>query len=80
MTSATGGDVLEMRVGPGLPALALRRIGAFVWIGTSAAAVAPREATQTVDGLVRWARVDLGAAARSRRRGHGSRGRPRPSG
>jgi hypothetical protein len=62
VTTATLGDVVEMRVGPGLPALALRRTGAFVWIGTSAAAVAAREAPHTAEGVVRWALVDLAAA------------------
>jgi len=62
VTSATSGDSLELRVGPGLPALGVRRTEGYVWIGTSAAAVAGREAPRPRDGLVRWARVDLAAA------------------
>jgi hypothetical protein len=58
----TAGDVREIRVGPGLVALALRRAGDFVWIGSSSRALSglgtPRPAAPTV----RWARVDLGAA------------------
>jgi hypothetical protein len=62
VTAATAGDAVEMRVGPGLEALALRRTGAFVWIGTSAAAVAARETPLPDEGVVRWGRVDLTVA------------------
>ncbi len=56
------GDTLELRVGPGLPALAIRRAGEFVWIGSSARAVSGLAAPQAAGDLVRWARVDLAAA------------------
>ncbi len=59
---AREGDTLELRMGPGLPALALRRSGDFVWIGSSAAAVAGLVAPQPAGDLVRWTRVDLGWA------------------
>jgi hypothetical protein len=55
------GDVLELRVGPGLPALALRRTGEFVWIGSSAQTLAASAAPRPAEPVVRWARVDLGA-------------------
>jgi hypothetical protein len=56
------GDTLELRLGPGLPALAIRRAGEFVWIGSSARAVSGLAAPQPAGDLVRWARVDLAAA------------------
>lgn len=58
--SRTGG-VVEMRVGPGLPALALRRAGEFVWIATAAGALEGLGVPRGAEGLVRWARVDLAA-------------------
>lgn len=59
---AKAGDVLELRVGPGLPALAIRRTGDYVWIGTSARALAGLAAPRPAGDLVRWARLDLVAA------------------
>jgi hypothetical protein len=55
------GDAREIRVGPELPALALRRTGEFVWIGPSAhdLAAAPRPTRAAT--LTRWGRVDLRA-------------------
>ena len=65
---APAGEVRELRVGPGLVALALRRVGDFVWIGSSASALSglgePRPAAPTV----RWARVDLEAVRGERDR------------
>ena len=55
-------DSLELRLGPGLPALALRRTGEFVWVGSSARALAGVTAPQPAGPVVRWARVDLAAA------------------
>jgi hypothetical protein len=62
-TSVTSaGDVREIRVGPGLVALALRRAGDFVWIGSSAGALSGLGAPRPAAPTVRWARVDLAAA------------------
>ena len=55
------GDAIEMRVGPGLPTLALRRTGDFVWIGTSVGMIAGLVAPRPAGDVVRWARVDLTA-------------------
>ena len=55
-------ESLELRVGPGLPTLAIRRTGDFVWIGSSAATLAALGAPRSGGDLVRWGRVDLSAA------------------
>ena len=55
-------DALELRVGPGLGALALRRTGDFVWVGSSARVLAGLAAPRPAGAVVRWARVDVGAA------------------
>ena len=51
----------EIRVGPGLPALAFKRAGAVLWVASSAKELeaAPTPAMQT--DLLRWAEVDLSA-------------------
>jgi hypothetical protein len=54
--------LLELRVGPGLPTLALRRSGEFVWIGSSAATLAALGVPRPAGDVVRWGRVDLAAA------------------
>jgi hypothetical protein len=59
--TVTSGAVHELRVGPDLPALALRRTGDFVWLGSSAAAIASAQAPHALGDVVRWARVDLAA-------------------
>ncbi len=56
------GDARELRAGPGLPVLALRRTGDFVWIGSSARALADAAAPRPSAEVVRWARLDLRAA------------------
>ncbi len=60
-TVSTAGDVREIRLGPGLAALALRRAGDFAWIGSSAGALAAAGVPRAVDPTVRWTRVDLRA-------------------
>jgi hypothetical protein len=60
--AVTTGDVREIRVGPGLVALAVKKTGDFVWIGSSAAALAGAAAPRPADPVLRWARVDLAAA------------------
>jgi hypothetical protein len=51
----------EVRVGPDLAAMALRRTGGFVWIGRSAAELADVATPTRSSDVVRWARVDLDA-------------------
>jgi len=58
---AATGAVHELRLGPDLPVLALRRTGDFVWIASSAAALASVQAPRPAGDVVRWARVDLQA-------------------
>ena len=58
------GDAKEIRVGPELPAIALRRTGDFVWIGPSARDLAGVSAPRSSGDVVRWARLDLDAARR----------------
>ncbi len=55
------GDIQELRVGPSLPALALRRMGAVVWVGPSAQSLREVPAPRASGELVRWAQVDLTA-------------------
>jgi hypothetical protein len=55
------GDVQELRVGPGLPALALRRTGALLWVGASARDLKDLPEPRAEVDLIRWAQVDLGA-------------------
>jgi hypothetical protein len=52
----------EIQVGPGLPALALRRTGAWVWLGPSAQALASVQAPRAAGDVVRWGRLNLEAA------------------
>jgi hypothetical protein len=52
----------ELRVGPGLPVLALRRAGEIVWIGPAASALADAPVPRTAPAILRWARADLAAA------------------
>lgn len=61
VTVVAVGDARELRVGPGLPALAISRTGEFVWIGPAAAELADARAPRPAPELVRWARVDLRA-------------------
>lgn len=51
----------EIQVGPGLPALALRRTGAYIWLGPSARALSAVAAPKSAGDVVRWGRVDLSA-------------------
>jgi hypothetical protein len=55
------GETREIRVGADLPALALRRTGAYVWLGRSAAELADAPTPAAGGDLIRWARVDLEA-------------------
>jgi hypothetical protein len=60
--AVTTGDVSEVRVGPGLVALAVRRTGDFLWIGSSLAALAGAATPRPADPVLRWAQIDLAAA------------------
>lgn len=53
------GDVQEIRVGPGLPALALRRMGGLLWVGASARDLKDLPQPRADADLIRWAQVDL---------------------
>jgi hypothetical protein len=56
------GCATELQVGPGLPALAIRRVGAWLWVGPSAASLREAPAPRADGALVRWSTLDLGAA------------------
>jgi hypothetical protein len=55
------GDVREIRIGPALPALALKRTGTFVWIGESARALEGVAEPSPSPGVARWGHLDLSA-------------------
>ena len=59
--AVTVGDARELRAGPGLPVLAVRRTGDFVWIGSSARALAAVATPRAAGEVSRWARLDLRA-------------------
>jgi len=61
VSMAAVGDARELRAGPGLPVLALRRTGDFVWIGSSASALATVAPPRPSAEITRWARLDLRA-------------------
>jgi len=61
VTIAQVGDTRELRVGPDLPALAFRRTGRFVWLGSSARDLAGLPQPEPSTDVVRWGTVDLGA-------------------
>lgn len=72
------GDLTEVQVGPALPALALRRAGAFLWLGPSAQALRELPAPTKAEGLIRWAKVSLGAVRAEGTRWVKVEGPPRP--
>ena len=49
-------------MGPGLPALALRRVGGMLWVGPSAASLQGLPSLSADADLIRWAEVNLDAA------------------
>lgn len=55
------GAAQEIRVGPGLPALALRRAGPVLWAAPSARDLEDVPAPRADSAVLRWARVDLDA-------------------
>ena len=59
--SATG-ETRQYLMGPGLPALAWRRMGDFVWLGPSAAELRSAPAVSWSSEVVRFAKLNLAAA------------------
>ncbi|MDP2875623.1 MAG: hypothetical protein Q8O00_05510 [Holophaga sp.] len=60
-TAVKEGDAQELRVGPNLPALAIRRTGGFLWVGPSAKALQSVLTPAPGGDLIRWTRVNLTA-------------------
>lgn len=60
-TVVRAGDTQEIRVGPELVALAVKRTAGFVWVGPTARDLATVPAPKATSDLVRWAQVDLAA-------------------
>jgi hypothetical protein len=71
-------DITEIRIGPGLPAIAWRRTGGFLWLGASAAALATVPTPQPAAELLRWGRLDLEAVAAEARRWESAEGPASP--
>jgi hypothetical protein len=55
------GDAQEVQVGPGLPALAIKRTGAFLWIAARADHLKDIHTPTEDPDLLRWAKLDLNA-------------------
>lgn len=55
------GDAQELRVGPDLAAVAVRRTGRFLWLGPDAAALSGSTEPVAAPGVIRWGRLDLAA-------------------
>jgi hypothetical protein len=68
----------EIRVGPGLPALALRRAGPLLWAGPSAEALKVLPDPRMDPTLVRWGRVELSAVRAEAARWAAMEGPARP--
>jgi len=77
-TVVASGSAREVRVGPGLPALALRRTGPLLWAGPSARDLQDVPTPRPEAALVRWARVDLDAVRAERRRWEKAEGPAQP--
>jgi hypothetical protein len=72
------GDVQEIRVGPDLPALALRRTGGLLWVGASARDLKDLPEPHAEADLIRWAQVDLKAVRAESKRWAKVEGPARP--
>ncbi len=59
--TAAAAGAKEIRVGPDLPALAMRRTGEYLWLAGSAAELVDAPTPAPSSDVVRWARVDLEA-------------------
>jgi hypothetical protein len=68
----------EIRVGPGLPALALRRTGPVLWAAATAQDLQDVPVPAADAALVRWARVDLTAVRAQKNRWQRAEGPARP--
>ena len=78
VTVVRTGDLQELQVGPGLPALALRRSGAFLWVAPAGRDLQEVPVPARAEGLVRWAKVSLGAVRAERIRWAKAEGPARP--
>ncbi len=56
------GETRQYLIGPGLPVLALRRMGDFVWLAPSAAELRSAPVVSWSSEVVRFAKLNLGAA------------------
>ncbi len=77
-TVARVGGTYEIRVGPGLPALALRRAGAVLWAAPAARDLQDVPVPRPDAALLRWARVDLDAVRAEKARWARAEGPARP--
>lgn len=77
-TVARVGGTFEIRVGPGLPALALRRAGAVLWAAPSARDLQDVPAPRPDTAVLRWARVDLDVVRAEKTRWAKAEGPARP--
>ena len=55
------GDTQEIRIGPGLAVLALRRTGRILWVAPSAQDLKEVPTPRAEPSVIRWAKVDLDA-------------------
>lgn len=74
----TAEGIHEIRVGPGLPALALRRTGPVLWAAPCAKDLKDLPEPRPEADLVRWAKVDLEAVRREGTRWRKIEGPARP--
>ncbi len=77
-TVVRAGEAQEIQVGPGLPVIAVRRTGAFLWVAPTAAALAAAPLPVPSSDVIRWAKVDLGAVRAEAARWEKAEGPPRP--
>jgi hypothetical protein len=72
------GDARELRVGPALPALALKRRGDFIWMAARAADLEDAPTPRRSPDLLRWGRSDLAAIRTEAARWERAEGPPAP--
>jgi hypothetical protein len=77
-TTVKVGACQELQVGPGLPALALRRQGAFLWVAPAARDLQDAPMPRPAEGVVRWAKVSLEAVRAEAPRWAKAEGPPQP--
>jgi hypothetical protein len=77
-TVVTVGSAREIRVGPGLPALALRRTGPVLWAAPSALDLQDVPTPRSEAAPVRWARLDLDAVRAEKGRWEKAEGPAQP--